>query len=110
MSALIDYHQLRPNDIKSPSREAERKRKLSTTLMTNSSTLKVDESASESMRVHESFRPNESPGFTYRVVPNPLGVMSVSFDVTDSRVCGVPNNVVKLDAKRVKSHEHVSNV
>lgn len=48
-STLIDYHQLRPN-----------KRKLSLTLVKNLSMFKVHESTCESMRLHESFRPNKN--------------------------------------------------
>ena len=46
---LIDYHPLGPI-----------KRKLSWTVMKNLSMIKVDESALEPVKVHESFRPNES--------------------------------------------------
>ena len=40
-------------------------RKLSSTLIKDLSTFKVDESARESIRMHESFRPNESESLNF---------------------------------------------
>ena len=60
-SAIFNFVvQTRTRVVESPSRVRERKRKLSSTLTKNLNTFKVDESAWESTRVHESFKPNES--------------------------------------------------
>ena len=61
-STLIDYHQCKPN-----------KEKLSSTVMKNLSTLKVCESAWESMTVHESFRPNESESLNSHQLSSSFG-------------------------------------
>ena len=59
-SNIVDSVQTRTRVVESPSRVTTNERKLSSTLMKNLSTFKVNESAQESMRVYESFRPNES--------------------------------------------------
>ena len=59
-STIVNSGQTRTRVVESPSRVTTNERKLSSTLMKNLSTFKVDESARESMRVHESFWPNES--------------------------------------------------
>ncbi len=47
--------------------------KLSLTLMKNLSTFKVNESALESIREHESFRPNKSESLNSRQLSSSLG-------------------------------------
>ena len=74
MSTLIDYYQLEPNENESRRESVKsdkKKEKLSSTLMKNLSSFKVDESARKSMRAHEIFRPNESESLnSYQLSPS----------------------------------------
>ena len=58
-SAIIILGQTRTRVVESLPRMTTRERKLSSTLMKNLGTFKVNKSTQESLQVHDSFRPNE---------------------------------------------------
>ena len=70
---IINSGQTRTRVVENPSRVREKEGKISSTRMKNLSTSKVDESALESMRVHESFWPNESESLNFHRLSSSFG-------------------------------------